>query len=120
MIQTFRELKVWQKAHNFTLKVYEITAGFPKQECFGLTKQIRSSAVSVAANIVEGHKRKSRKDFSHFLNIAEGSLEETKYYILLSFDLKYIDQNTFNKLLPLYDEIGRMLFGLRKSLLAER
>jgi len=117
MVNTFRDLKVWQKAHALTLKIYQNTSRFPREETFGLSKQIRSSALSVAANIVEGHSRKSQKDFLHFLNIAKGSLEETKYHLLLSKDLGYISELTFQELSLMGDEVGRLLNGFRKGLL---
>ncbi len=118
MVKTFQDLKVWQKAHSLTLKVYKNTSGFPQQEWFGLSKQIRASALSIAANIVEGHTRKSRKDFLHFLNIAKGSLEETKYHLILSRDLNYIPEPTFREIFLLYDEVGRLLYGFKEGLLA--
>jgi four helix bundle protein len=118
MTKNFTELKVWQKAHELVLSVYKITKSFPDDERFGLISQIRRSSVSVAANIVEGHKRKSDKDFAHFLNIAEGSLEETKYYTLLSRDLKYTDNIEYADLSEISDETGKMLKGLYKKLIA--
>ncbi|MFH1798141.1 MAG: four helix bundle protein [Candidatus Omnitrophota bacterium] len=115
-VTTFRELKVWQKAHELVLEVYKITKNFPKEERFGLVSQIRRSASSIATNIVEGNKRKSRKEYLYFLNIADSSLEETKYHILLSKDLGYIDDKEFNNLTGMSDEVGKMLFGLQRSL----
>jgi len=115
-VKTFKELKVWQKAHQLVLEIYKITRSFPKEERFGLVIQIRRSVSSIPTNIVEGFKRKSKKDFAHFLNIAESSLEETKYHLLLAHDLKYISNTVYNKLLKLCDEIGKMLNGLQRSL----
>jgi len=79
----FQDLRVWQKAHEFVLLIYDITKHFPPNELFGVTSQIRRSAVSICANIAEGH-RKTNKDFLRYLDIAQGSLEETKYYLILS------------------------------------
>lgn len=90
MVKKFSELKVWQKAHELVLEIYQVTKKFPKSEKYGLISQIRRTSISTAANIVEGHKRKSDKDFAHFINIAEGSLEECKYYLLLARDLNYL------------------------------
>jgi len=81
-----------------------------------LVSQVRRSAVSIPANIVEGHKRSSTKDFCHFLNIAETSLEETKYHLLLSKDLIYLKEIPYNELLNLCEEIGKMLNAIQKKL----
>jgi len=113
---SFQDLKVWDKAHSLVLAVYRITQGFPQEEKFGLTQQIRRASVSVMANIAEGTKRRSDRDFSHFLNIAEGSLEEVKCYIILSKDLNYIDNGIFLDLFSMSEEIGKMLQGLIKKL----
>jgi len=115
-MKSFRDLKVWRKAHQLVLDTYEVTKSFPSEERFGLSLQMRRSAVSVAANIVEGLKRKSDKDYSHFLNMADSSLEETKYYVILSQDLGYIDEEHYNRLMPLCEEVGKMLQGLQKRL----
>ena len=113
---SFQDLKVWDKAHSLVLAVYRITQGFPQEEKFGLTQQIRRASVSVMANIAEGTKRRSDRDFSHFLNIAEGSLEEVKCYIILSKDLNYIDNGIFLDFFSMSEEIGKMLQGLIKKL----
>ena len=88
---------------------------FPNEEKYGLTSQIRRSAVSIPTNIVEGYKRKTRKDFLHFLNIADTSLEETKYHLILANDLKYLKGGDFNRLSTSANEIGRMLYGFQKK-----
>lgn len=116
MVKTFKDLIVWQKAHQLTLEVYGITKTFPIEERFGLTLQIRKSSSSVPTNIAEGHKKKSRKEYLHFLNTADCSLEETKYQLILSKDLKYLKENDFERLFDLSEEVGRMLFSLQKSL----
>ena len=115
-MKSFRELKVWNKSHILVLSIYKTTKLFPNEEKFGLTSQIRRSAASIPTNIVEGFKRKSNKDFIHFLNLADASLEETKYHLILSKDLDYIDCTTYNDLMEKCDEIGKMLFGLQKKL----
>lgn len=115
-VKTFRELVVWQKAHALTLDLYRITKAFPQDEKFGIVSQLRRSASSIATNIVEGHKRNGRKDFLHFLNLAEASLEETKYHLILSRDLAYLGESDFEKLNLKCEEVGRILCGFQKSL----
>lgn len=115
-MKTFKDLKVWQKSHELALEIYKITKLYPAEEKFGLVSQLRRSASSIPANIVEGFKRRSKKDFAHFVNIAEGSLEETKYTLFLSYELGYLDKNKFEELNKACDEIGRMLNGLYKKL----
>jgi len=117
MSYTFKDIKVWRKAHELVLEIYRITKIFPVSERYGLTTQLRRSASSIATNIVEGYKRKSGKDFAHFLNIADTSLEETKYHLLLAYDLTYLDKEHYYRLLNLANEIGRMLFGFQKKLI---
>lgn len=87
--KTFQDLIVWQKAHQFVLAVYTYTKKFPQTEQYGLTSQFRRAAVSIAANISEGFKKRGKKDKARFLNIAQGSLEECRYYLILSKDLGY-------------------------------
>jgi four helix bundle protein len=85
----FEELVVWQKAHALVLGVYQFSSEFPKSELYGLASQIRRAAVSVPANIAEGFKRNGRPDKVRFFNIAQGSLEEVRYFLILAADLKY-------------------------------
>lgn len=87
--KSFHELIVWQKAHCFVLSVYQYSDKFPKTEMYGLTSQLRRAAVSIPANIAEGFKKKSRADKTRFMNIAQGSLEECRYYLILAQDLGY-------------------------------
>lgn len=115
-VKTFKDLKVWQKAHQLVLDVYKTTQDFPKEEKFGLVSQLKRSASSIATNIVEGHKRRSKKDFLHFLNLADSSLEETKYLLLLANDLEYIKQTVFTHLNDQCEEVGRMLYGFQRSI----
>ena len=118
MAHTFKNIKVWQKAHELVLEIYEITKEFPSSEKYGLTSQLRKSAASIATNIVEGYKRRSDKDFAHFLNMADTSLEETKYHLLLACDLTYLSKSDYEQLSMLADEVGKMLFGFQKKLQA--
>lgn len=87
--RSFQDLLVWQKAHLFVLGVYRLSGGFPKSETYGLTQQLRRAAVSVPANIAEGFRRRGKNDKARFLNIAEASLEECRYYLILAQDLGY-------------------------------
>ena len=88
--EKFEDLVVWQKAHKVVLRVYRLTAGYPKNETFGLVSQMRRAAVSIPANIAEGFKRRGRLDKARIMNIAQGSLEELRYYFILSRDLGYL------------------------------
>jgi len=89
-LQRFRDIKVWQKSHELVLKVYSASAGFPGDERFGVTSQLRRAAVSIPANIAEGSRRIGRGDYARFLNIAEASLAETQYLLILASDLGYL------------------------------
>ena len=114
----FEDLEVWQKAHSLTLEIYRITKTLPKDERFGLISQMRRSAVSVAANIAEGFNKKGPKDKVNFYNIAQGSLQELRYYMILCKDLGYIMTN--ESLIKSTDSIGRMLNGLIASIIGKR
>jgi len=111
----FQELLVWQKAHEFVLAVYRYTACFPKNETYSLSIQFRRAAVSIAANIAEGYKKKSKPDKARFFNISQGSLEECQYYLILSKDLGYGENES---LVLLLDEVSRMLEGYIQKLLS--
>ena len=102
----FRDLIVWQKAHQFVLSVYSISNNFPKTEMYGLISQIRRAAVSVAANIVEGFKKKTKPDKVKYMNIAQGSLEECRYYLILAKDLGYSDTSL---LMSQLEEVSKLL-----------
>ena len=95
MTRSFEDIMAWQKAHSFVLAVYKETKDFPEDERFGLTSQFRRAAVSIAANIAEGYKKLSKADKLRFFNISQGSLEECRYYCILSRDLGYINEQTF-------------------------
>ncbi|HHT9132232.1 MAG TPA: four helix bundle protein [Candidatus Tripitaka californicus] len=112
-VQRFEDLEVWQKAHRLVLEIYKVTTNFPVEERFGLISQMRRTAVSVPANIAEGYKKRSLRDKANFYNIAQGSLEELRYYLILSGDLGYLKNNY--ELLGSTDEVGRMLYGLATS-----
>jgi four helix bundle protein len=110
--KTFQDLVVWQKSHQFVLKIYKMTQSFPQNELFGLVSQIRRAGVSVPANTAEGFKRKGKADKVRFLNISQASLEEVRYYLILANDLGYADTRS---LLTDLDEIGRLLHAYIKS-----
>ncbi|MDD5655350.1 MAG: four helix bundle protein [Candidatus Omnitrophica bacterium] len=109
-IRTFEDLTVWKKSHELALEIYNLTKDFPSEEKFGLVSQMRKAAVSVAANIAEGFKRKGIKDKINFYNISQGSLSELQYYIILVKDLGY--KIKIEKLDNLITDIGKMLNGL--------
>lgn len=102
----FQDLIVWQKAHQFVLSVYNYSDYFPQKEVYGLTSQFRRAAVSIPANIAEGFKKKSKTDKARLMNIAQGSLEECRYYLILAKDLGYGDNP---ELMPLLEEVSKML-----------
>lgn len=111
-MQNYKELKVWEKAHAFTLSVYEITKLFPKEELYSLTNQIRRASASIPANIAEGCGKNSQLEFAHFLNISLGSANETEYFLLLSKDLNYLLAEKHIELENKINEIKAMLISL--------
>jgi four helix bundle protein len=111
----FQDLIVWQKAHALVLSIYRLTVSYPKNELFGLTSQMRRAAVSVPANIAEGFKRKGRPDKARILNIAEASLEELRYYLILCKDLGYLTREDAS---PKAEEIARMLSAYSRTVLS--
>ena len=112
---SFEDLIVWQKAHQFVLSTYKLTKQFPKEETYGLTSQFRRAATSIAANIAEDYKKKSTKDKLRFFNIAQGSLEECRYFLILTADLKYVDDVTTAK--ELLIETSKLLNAYCKAIL---
>lgn len=117
-MEKFKKLKVWLKTHKLALEVYKLMKNFPKEELYTLVSQMRRAAISVVANIVEGSKRKTINDRKHFLVMAETSLEELKYYFLLSYELEYISKEQGESLTGQGREVGRMLTGLSNYLTA--
>lgn len=112
-MQRFTELKVWQRSHALVLELYRITGGFPAEERFALTSQLRRAATSVPTNIAEGSRRQGNQEYARFLNIAQGSIAEVEYLLILTRDLGYIPPTAFDRLVAEVDEIARMLHGLR-------
>ena len=117
MTNQFQNILAWQKAHEFVLLVYQATLKFPDEEKYGLCSQFQRAAVSIPANIAEGYKRISRPDKLRFYNIAQGSLEECRYYCLLAKDLGYIDENTYTVLISQAEEASKILNAYCKGVL---
>ena len=115
--KSFNDLQVWQRAHELAVFTYQVTQNLPKYEMYGLSSQLRRAAVSTAANIVEGTKRRTTHDLCHFLTMAEGSNEELKYLFLLGRDLAYFQTASYTQAFSLADRISAMLFNLKRSLL---
>jgi four helix bundle protein len=113
--KSFEDLIVWQKAHQFVLSIYRYTSTFPKEEVYVLTSQFRRAAISIAANIAEGFKKKGKKDKRRFLNIAQGSLEECRYYLILSRDLNYGENKNLGEQLI---EVSKLLEAYSNAILA--
>jgi four helix bundle protein len=112
-VQRFTELKVWQRSHALVLQVYRLTRGFPADERYGIMSQLRRAALSVPTNIAEGSKRQGSQDYARFLNIAEGSLVETEYLVMVSRDLGHTTPGAAEPLLNEIKEIAGMLHSLR-------
>ena len=115
--QSFEQLIVWQKAHSYVLAIYKITKQYPKEELFCLVNQMRRAAASITANIAEGYAKISSKDKLRFYNISQGSLEETRNFIILSKDLGYITLQDKEQLGIQAAEISRLLNAYCKALL---
>jgi len=114
-MQRFTDLKVWQRSHQLTLEIYRVTCSFPSAERFGLISQLRRAAASVPTNIAEGSKRQSNQEYARFLNIAEASLVETEYLLMLSRDLGFLAQDSSEVMLQEVTEIAKMLSGRRRK-----
>lgn len=116
MTRSFKEIIAWQKAHQLVITVYKTTSQFPTAERYGLCSQFQRAAVSIPANIAEGYRRDGMADKLRFLNIAQGSLEECRYYILLSKDLEYISSDVYVKLNGELEETSRLLNAYYKGI----
>ncbi|WP_299427335.1 four helix bundle protein [uncultured Meiothermus sp.] len=110
----FQDLIVWQKAHQFVLSSYRLSGSFPSRETYGLTSQLRRAAISIPANIAEGFKKKTKPDKARYMNIAQASLEECRYYLILANDLGYGDTL---QLMPLLEEVSKLLEAYASSIL---
>ena len=112
--KTFQDLIVWQKTHFFVLTIYRLTKDFPKSEIYGLTQQLRRAAVSIAANIAEGFRKRTRADKARFMNIAQGSLEESRYYLILAGDLAY---GEMGPAISQLEEVSKLLEAYLRAIL---
>jgi len=119
-MQEFKNLIVWKESHSIALCIYKITDKFPRKELFGITSQIRRAATSVSANISEGCGRNSQKDFIRFLNMAMGSANETEYLLILSKDLNYLEEESFenisNSIKTLKKQISNLINAIKKTI----
>ena len=108
-MRNFKELKVWHKSHELTVRIYQATRSFPREELYGLTSQIRRACASIPANIAEGCGRSSVLELGHFLNVAMGSASELEYHLLLARDLNFLLQPEYENLATNLSEVQRML-----------
>jgi len=115
-VNSFKDLEVWQLSHQLVLDVYKLIEEFPKQEEYRLTSQLVRAVISIPTNIAEGKGRSTVKEYLHFLIIARGSLEETKYLVLLSKDLNYVNTDKYTKLDEQLNLIGKKLNALINAL----
>jgi four helix bundle protein len=118
-MQDFRQLKVWQRAHELTLAVYRVTSTFPREEQYGLTSQVRRESSSIAANLAEGCGRNGDAEFARYCSIAMGSASELDYHCLLAKDLGLINPTDYDSLAVSTAELKRMLNVLIKKLRAK-
>jgi four helix bundle protein len=114
-MNNYKKLNVWQNSHSLTLKIYEATKSFPKEELFGLTSQMRRAAVSIPSNLAEGTSRRSAKEFSRFIEIAQGSAFELEYQLFLSLEIGYLKSEAFNSINALLIRVLKELHNLQKS-----
>lgn len=115
-IKSYKDLVVYQKGYELSLRVYQVTYAFPSEEKFGLISQMRRAVVSIPCNIAEGYRRRGRKEYIQFLHVALGSCSELETLLSLSKDLKMIDPENFDALYSLQEEISKMLSSLIDSL----
>ena len=113
--RNFRDLLVWRKAHEFVLEAYKLSSGFPKHETYGLSSQLRRAAISIPANIAEGFRRRGKADKVRMMNIAEASMEECRYYLILASDLGY---GKTEQIAESLDEVGRLLHAYSSAILS--
>ncbi len=118
-MKDFRQLKVWEKSHQLTLSIYQVTKSYPKDELFGLTSQTKRACSSIPANIAEGCGKRTNADFARYLQISFGSACELEYHLLLAHDLKIINSNNYRKLENILVEVKKMLASLIKKLIAD-
>jgi four helix bundle protein len=119
-VRDFKTVKVWERAHELALSVYRITRGFPREEIYGLTSQMRRAASSIPANIAEGFGRSGNGDLHRFLDIAMGSASELSYFLLMSHDLALVSPESYGDAAVLVDEVQRMLASLIRKVQVAR
>ncbi|MGH8235273.1 MAG: four helix bundle protein [Rhodanobacteraceae bacterium] len=112
----FRDLDVWRVAMELTRRIYELVAGFPKEERYGLTAQLQRAAVSIPSNVAEGNARQSVREYARFVSIASGSVAEVQTQLLLTIELGLADQGSVDPVLDLAERVSKMLYRLRQSL----
>lgn len=116
-IKSYKELLIWQKGIKIVVLVYKLTNGFPKDEIYALTSQLKRASVSVPSNIAEGFGRQSDKSFNHFLNISRGSLNEIETQLIIAKELEFIlDNNLFNEIIYLIEEESKMINAFSRNL----
>ncbi len=115
-MRDFQQFEFWQKGHQLTLRIYQSTKSFPKDEIYGLTSQMRRSASSIPTNIAEGCGRESNLEFKRYLIIAAGSCSELQYQLILSKDLKYISDDLFKELTDELIRIRKMIYSYSEKL----
>ena len=111
-MRNYRDLQTWNKAHNLTLELYKLSRHFPKEEIYGLTSQLRRAASSIGANLAEGCGRQSNPEFARFVRISMGSASELDYHLLLSRDLGFIENTTYDRVSKGLTEVRKMLASL--------
>ena len=116
-VESYRDLGVWQRAMTLTEEVYKLSEAFPPREQYGMTAQLRRAAVSVVANVAEGHSRGTRKDYAHFISMAKGSLAEVETYLILAGRLHLADREVIRPVWLLAEEVSKMLTTLHHRLL---
>jgi four helix bundle protein len=116
VLKSFQELEVWQRAHQLVLQTYRVTDSFPDRERYGIVSQVRRSAASIPANIAEGFGRRTTKELLQFLVQANGSLEETRYFLILSLDLGYLKKQDYEEMQKHCSSVAQMIAALARSL----
>ena len=114
-MQDFKKLQVWRRSHDLTLRIYELTSQFPREEIYGITSQIRRASASIPTNIAEGCGREGAPEFVRFLQIAMGSASETEYLVILAHDLKYIDDDQYDTVVDTIVNVKKMLAALIRT-----
>lgn len=118
-MRNFKKIKAWQHADNLVVKIYSTTQLFPKEELYGLVSQLRRAASSIPANIAEGANRQHKKEYLHFLYVANGSLGETMYFTHLAHRLGYLTDNNYDDITKTQEEVSKTIYGLIKAVKSE-